>query len=96
MLGAREYSGLFKNYEQHGRMVISHGSHARGETLEIFIIPKSYGIIDLDKLHMVNNKVEIYGLISGYRGWSERYGWLHEGPWVVDFEKIVKQKRVEI
>lgn len=45
---------------------------------------------DFDEAEPLNGAVEVYGIISGNPGWTEEYGWLRKGPWVKDFELLVK------
>jgi hypothetical protein len=37
--------------------------------------------------------VEVYGVIGGQPGWTEYYGWLHNGPWIRDFVNILDKRR---
>lgn len=96
MNGAGEFSGLLKT-EQVGRLYIVMGSHARGYTLQIFVLPEG----ELAKPNGPNNAclnadaVEVYGVISGQPGWTESYGWLHIGPWVEDFENLIDNRRAD-
>jgi hypothetical protein len=43
-----------------------------------------------------SDAIEVYGVISGNLGWTEEYGWKHEGKWQEDFEKLVRSKEMEI
>jgi hypothetical protein len=43
-----------------------------------------------------SNAIEVYGVISGNPGWTEEYGWKHEGKWQEDFEKLVHSKEMEL
>ena len=81
MKGAREYvqyvqSGVY------GRLRVVFGEHARGHTLNIYVIPEAGS---------PHGSVKVYGVISGQAGWTEEYGWLVEGPWVADFDKLVEE-----
>ena len=83
MKGAREYvqyleSGVF------GRLQIVVGGHARGRTLHVYVLPEPGSL---------EASVEVYGVIRGQRGWDEDYGWLADGPWIADFDKIVTDGR---
>ena len=83
MKGAREYvqyleSGVF------GRLQIVVGGHSRGRTLHIYVLPEPGSL---------EASVEVYGAISGQPGWNEEYGWLADGPWVADFDKLVADGR---
>lgn len=96
MKGAREYAGLFET-GQYDRFYIVSGSHARGRTFHIQILPEG----ELAKRNGKNNlclnrdAVEVYGIVSGHPGWTETYGWLHHGKWEEDFYKLVAEKKDE-
>lgn len=96
MKGAREFAKLFKT-GQYGRFYIVSGSHARGATFHIQILPEgekaetNYGNKCLN-----SDAVEVYGITGGNPGWTETYGWLHEGAWQDDFMKLVKSKQMEL
>ena len=91
MKGAREYAELFKT-GQYGKLYLASGSHARGLTFRIQILPEGEKAISngVGNTCVNNNAVEVYGVISGQRGWTECYGWLHEGQWQKDFETLVQ------
>lgn len=93
MRGAREYASLFES-GQHGRLYFVSGSHARGKTFRIYVLPSE------EPIHLMpwscKDAVEVYGIVSGHPGWTEVYGWLHKGPWVNDFHAIVKNRKSEI
>lgn len=93
MQGAREFSELFRT-EQIGRLYIVAGSHARGKTLHIYVLPEGEAALPNGPNNrcLNSNAVEVYGVISGQPGWTESYGWLHRGPWVEDFNKIGKER----
>ena len=45
----------------------------------------------------LNSKaVLVYGVVSGNPGWTEVYGWIHEGKWQDDFAKLVAEKQNEL
>ena len=91
MQGAKDYAELFKTGrygKKYGKLWIISSFHATGKIFRIFVIPENSEYLDA-------NSVEVYGVISGYPGWSEIYGWIHKGPWVEDFEELVKIKREE-
>ena len=81
MNGAREYASLFRS-GQYGKLRLEVGSHARGSTFSIYV-----GSGD--------KEVEVYGMTGGHRGWTESYGWLKNGPWQEDFNKLVELKNAE-
>lgn len=74
MKGAREYSLLFET-GQYGRLYITSGSHARGKTFHIQVLPKDeLAIPNGDNNACLNeDAVEVYGIIGGNPGWTEYY-----------------------
>ena len=94
MKGADEYANIF-NKEQHGRLVLHSSSHARGKTFQIWILPEGVKG-DVDAPWCTKDAVEVYGIVGGQPGWTEEYGWLYEGKWVQDFEKLVEQRKEQI
>lgn len=98
MKGADEYCRLFNKAKQHGRLYLLPHYHARGKTFRIYVLPKGEAVIPNGGFNPPLNKdaVEVYGIVSGKRGWTEKYGWLHEGPWKEDFHKIVEDRKSEI
>ncbi len=97
MLGARRNAELFKT-GQYERLYIVSGSHARGKTFHIFVLPEGEKAISNGPNNAPLNKdaVEVYGVIGGNPGWTEGYGWLHDGKWQSDFLKMVKRREDEI
>lgn len=95
MQGANQYAWMFKT-GQYDRFYITSGSHARGSTFHIQILPEGIRAIpngpSPNNLCVNENAVEVYGIIGGHPGWTESYGWLHQGKWQNDFEKLVKEK----
>lgn len=98
MKGADEYCKLFKEAEQIGRLYLLPGSHARGKTFRIYVLPEEEKAIPNGHINPPSNKnaVEVYGIISGNPGWTESYGWKHEGKWIQDFNEIVEQRREKL
>lgn len=92
MKGAREYAKLFKT-GQYGKLYIVSGKHARGRTFRIQVLPEGEKAIRNgdDNLCINYNAVVVYGEISGQPGWTESYGWIHEGQWQNDFFDLVSQ-----
>lgn len=90
MKGATEYSGLF-TIEQVGRLYIVPGSHARGETLQIWAMPSEEPYAKMPWTHP--EAVEVYGVTGGQLGWTECYGWLHAGKWQEDFAALVEKRK---
>ena len=95
MKGA-EHAKLFKT-GQYGKLYIVSGEHARGKTLHVQILPSGEVAIPNGSGNLCLNKnaIEVYGVITGNPGWSEQYGWLHQGKWQKDFEKLVKKAELE-
>ena len=96
MQGARKYAPYFKT-GQYGRLYIVSGSHARGTTFHIQVLPA--GEIAKEngphKLCVNRDAVEVYGIIpgSGQPGWTEQYGWLHTGRWQDDFHALLAERK---
>lgn len=97
MKGAREYADLFET-GQYGRLYIVSASHARGKTFRIQILPKNEKAISNGPINLCLNPdaVEVYGVVDGQPGWTESYGWLHQGKWIEDFNNMVEQRKEEI
>lgn len=94
MKGAREYAHLFKRgITQYGRLLICMSDHARGYTLNVWVLKE--GVERLGTYPSESEGVEVYGVISGQPGWTESYGWLHQGPWEEDFAKLVRSLQLE-
>jgi hypothetical protein len=94
MKGAREFADLFHSC-QYGRLYVQIGSHARGKTLHIFVLPDGVDV-GQRSIYQVPDVVEVYGIVSGQPGWTEEYGWLHEGKWQGDFFALVESRKAEI
>ena len=90
MQGAREYAELFST-GRHGRLFLLVGSHARGKTFQIYVLPEGAADSPLSK-----DAVEVYGITGGQPGWTETYGWLHRGKWEGDFAELVASRRSEL
>jgi hypothetical protein len=88
MNGAREYAEIFGVSQQHGKLFISVGSHARGKTFHVYISPD-------ESPYSFSDMAEVYGIISGQPGWTETYGWIHRGPWEEDFAKLLEATKKE-
>lgn len=93
MKGAREYAMMFKT-GQHGKLFLVSGSHARGETFHIWVLPTDEPI--KGKPWTVKDAVEVYGITGGQPGWTETYGWLHKGKWQTDFYNLFEVRKQEI
>lgn len=90
MQGAREYVDVFGvGPTQYGKLVVFRGYHARGATLRVFVLKDEAPVVNI----FAAEAVEVYGIIDGQPGWTERYGWKHKGPWQEDFERIVFEMR---
>lgn len=85
-----EKAHLFKT-GQYGKLYITSSSHARGNTLRIQVLPEGEIAIPNGSGNTCLNKdaVLVYDIVSGQRGWTEVYGWLHQGKWQDDFRKLV-------
>jgi hypothetical protein len=97
MKGADEYAYLFET-GQYGKLYFVSYHHARGRTFQIFVLPEGEDAIPNGpgNAPLNQNAVEVYGITSGQPGWTETYGWLHNGPWINDFANLVAKKRQEI
>jgi len=97
MNGAREYAKLFKT-GQYGKLYITSGSHARVLTFRIQVLPEGEKAIPNGDGNQCLNKdaVSVYDVVSGNRGWTESYGWIHDGKWKDDFEAMVVERKAQI
>lgn len=97
MNGAIRYAKLFKT-GQYGKLYIVSGSHARGLTFRIQVLPEGEIAIPNGSQNscLNSNAVEVYGVVSGNLGWTESYDWIHKGKWCEDFEKLVAEKEAEL
>lgn len=98
MRGAREYV-VFLLEGQYDRLYIETDSHARGYTLNIYVLPKDTVVTNINELRKIKyteSVVKVYGIVSGDYGWTESYGWLHKGPWEKSFYNLVENKKREI
>lgn len=93
MQGAREYARMFSS-GQRGRLYLVSGTHARGRTFHIWVLPADTAIAGMP--WSLKDAVEVYGITGGQPGWTETYGWLHRGKWEQDFAALVAQRRIEI
>ena len=98
MNSAYEYCEVFKKAEQIGRLYVLPSGHARGSTFHIYVLPEGLKLTDDNffKMNLDNDIVEVYGIISGEPGWTETYGWIHEGKWQTDFEEIYQKRLKEL
>lgn len=95
MQGANEYARIIPT-GQYGRLWCHAGSHARGRTFHIYLLPAGVELSAGQMGWTVEDSVEVYGIRGGNPGWTEWYGWIHEGPWVKDFEDLVMRRRQQI
>ncbi|MFO1442933.1 hypothetical protein KDN24_06845 [Bacillus sp. Bva_UNVM-123] len=70
---------LYKN------VVFVTNSHARGKCFQIYLINEKY---DNDE-YFKNNAFEVYGVVDGQLGWTEEYGWIHEGNWITHITRYI-------
>ena len=95
MKGATEYYDLFKGESQQiGRLFLQFHTHARGKCFEMYVVPEG---AEVKGRHIggTDDAIEVYGMVSGQRGWTEAYGWIHSGRWQDDFSDIVLSKKEE-
>lgn len=64
-------------------IVLLAGSHARGTTAHIY-------------LEDGDDRLEVYGIVSGQPGWTEEYGWIRSGSWCSKIEKLINELEIEI
>ena len=95
--GARQFHSIVKKTQQIGRFYFVCGSHARGKTFRIYLLPKGEKAISNGDSNPCLNKdaVEIYGIAFGQPGWSETYGWIEKGKWVDDVMEIINDLDVK-
>lgn len=93
MKGAKEFADIFGT-GQHGRLFLVSGSHARGRTFHIYVLPTEEKITCMPWCH--KDAVEVYGITGGQPGWTETYGWLHNGAWQADFAMLADRRKSEI
>jgi hypothetical protein len=88
-----KYAPYFKT-GQYGRLYIVSGSHARGRTFRIYVLPEGEEAKGNGENNppLNPNAVEVYGIVGGQPGWTESYGWLHEGKWQEDLNALYEQK----
>ncbi|PGF05175.1 hypothetical protein [Bacillus toyonensis] len=67
----------------HGNLIFVKATHGRGKTFRIFITE------DPTQSHeqIKETALEVYGVTGGQLGWTETYGWIHEGAWVDAIEQ---------
>ena len=69
--------------------VFDFDQHARGRTLDIYIIKDED---DLRKIGLYGcDRLKVYGMISGQCGWDEKYGWIIEGNWCEYINDILEK-----
>lgn len=97
MKGADDYYNAFKETQQIGRLYIVLHTHARGKCFQIYVLPDGEDVISNGDWNPPLNKdaIEVYGIVCGQPGWTEEYGWLHDGKWQEDFNSLYKEKLTE-
>jgi hypothetical protein len=60
-------------------------THARGKCFKIWIY-ENENIQDT----LRDSHLEVYGVTGGNPGWTETYGWLHEGSWIKYIDNYFK------
>ena len=93
MKGASEFCKMFGRSQQVGRLYFETGSHARGSTFRIFGLPEGM-TVNNKNLHTTDGVILVFGRVSGHEGWTETYGWIYTGPWQIDFDRILTDKRI--
>lgn len=91
-----EQLGLEKLYDKsvHGciyygnHTVFEFDQHARGRTLNIYII-KNEDVLRDNGLYYCDS-LKVYGMVSGQCGWDEKYGWIVEGIWCKYINNILE------
>lgn len=98
MKGADEYYKLFPEAVQKGRLYLLPSSHARGRTFRIYVLPAGEKVVENGGINppLNNDAVEVYGVIAGNPGWTEEYGWLHNGKWKKDFQVMIDERKREL
>jgi len=94
MIGTERFCKVFKKSEQIGRLYVLPHYHARGNTFRIYVLPEGEKVIENCGINppLNNDAIEVYGVVGGNPGWTERYGWIHDGKWKIDFFYIVEQR----
>ncbi len=95
MKGANEYCEIFRK-GQHGRLYLYPSSHARGPTFAIYLLPEGAVVESGEYPWGIKDHVEVYGMVSGQRGWTETYDWIHRGKWCEDFQTLIDERKKEI
>lgn len=97
MKGADEYCNVFSKPEQIEKLYLLPGSHARGKTFRIYVLPEGENALEsLPNAPLNKNTIEVYGAVSGQLGWTEVYGWIYKGKWQEDFQRLFEQRKEEI
>lgn len=98
MMGADDYCAVFRETEQFGKILLVPSSHARGATFNIYILADGieYNRKTCESPQYRKDSVEVYGILGGEPGWTEYYGWLHQGKWVKDFRDIYIKRKCKI
>jgi hypothetical protein len=61
-----------------GNVIYVTSSHARGKCFQIYLVDS----INMTDEELKQNAFEVYGIVNGQPGWTEEYGWKHEGAGV--------------
>jgi len=92
-----EYAREMEKTQQIGRLyfIVSKGGYYReGWGFHIFVLPKGEKVNPNGCSEPLNkDSVLVYGIINVDSYGFETYGWIHEGKWKKDFEKILHKKR---
>lgn len=93
-MGINAYAHLFKT-GQYGRFYVCSHRYSEGHCLRIQLLPKNEKAIGNgdNNLCTNNDAVLVYGIVNNTNISNREYGWLHNGPWIKDFEKLVDEKQ---
>ena len=101
MYSTYEQLGLEKLYDKSTRsciffakhVVFDFDEHARGRTLDIYLVEDEDALREKGLLDC--NKVKVYGMVSGQPGWTDKYGWIIEGNWC-EYINGILNKSIEL
>ena len=96
-----EQLGLEKLYDKSTRscifytnhVVFDFDEHARGRTLDIYLIEDEDVLRENGLFYC--DKVKVYGMVSGQPGWTDKYGWIIEGNWC-EYINGILEKSIEL
>ena len=62
-----------------GRVIFVTSTHARGKCINIYLVDDDETLF------------EVYGVVGGNPGWTEYYGWIRKGTWVVPILQYLRK-----